>query len=203
MPQPAVLGLAAIAAAHDEQLDRRVFPDAIVGGTYDTTDNRTIEQVLGTDNYEHYDYSIYPKFDGSIGFTQRGCRLKCGFCVVPKKEGAAREEQSIADLWRGEPYPRQILLLDNDFFGVPAWRTRVDELRAGAFRVCFSQGINARMISDEAAKALEATITLGTAEQWNACQCLNDAASRLHSAAAWLARHDEKHHPVSRPESVR
>ena len=37
--------------------------------------------------YEHYDYSIYPKFDGSIGFTQRGCRLKCGFCVVPKKEG--------------------------------------------------------------------------------------------------------------------
>ena len=128
-----------------------VRPDAIVGGTgWDL--RRSLEDIGIVTKAQ--DYSIYPRFQPSIGFTQRGCRLRCEFCVVPSKEGAAREEQSIADIWRGEPHPRQILLLDNDFFGVPAWRTRVEELRAGAFRVCFSQGINARMISDEAAKAL-------------------------------------------------
>lgn len=128
-----------------------VRPDAIVGGTgWDVS--RTLEDVGVTTKEQ--DYSVYPRFEPSIGFSQRGCRLKCAFCVVPRKEGAAREEQSIHDLWRGDPHPRNILLLDNDFFGVPAWRDRVEELRAGRFRVCFSQGINARMISDEAAGAI-------------------------------------------------
>src|SRR6266436_1647510 len=36
------------------------------------------------------DYSLYPKFTGSLGFTQRGCRLSCKFCVVPIKEGKNR-----------------------------------------------------------------------------------------------------------------
>src|ERR1700729_4591710 len=47
----------------------------------------TVEAVLGIEETAPLDYSIYPAFDASIGFTQRGCRLKCGFCVVPKKEG--------------------------------------------------------------------------------------------------------------------
>jgi hypothetical protein len=33
--------------------------------------------------------------------------------------GAVTEEQTIHDIWRGEPHPREVLLLDNDFFG--AW----------------------------------------------------------------------------------
>lgn len=36
------------------------------------------------------DYSVYPYFRPSIGFTQRGCRLSCPFCVVPAKEGKPR-----------------------------------------------------------------------------------------------------------------
>ena len=70
---------------------RRQWPEAIAGGTYNLLDNSTVEQIIGADQYEHYDYSIYPKFKGSIGFTQRGCRLKCGFCVVPRKELPARQ----------------------------------------------------------------------------------------------------------------
>jgi hypothetical protein len=133
------------------------FPDAVVGGTYNTSDNRTIEQVLGLDNYERYDYSIYPRFDGSIGFTQRGCRLKCGFCVVPKKEGKPRAVNTIASIWRGEPWPRHLHLLDNDFFGQPReqWQARVEEVVAGGFKVCLNQGINTRMIDDESAAALK------------------------------------------------
>jgi hypothetical protein len=131
------------------------FPDAIVGGTYDTTDNRTIEQLLG-EEHEHYDYSIYPQFNASLGFTQRGCRLKCGFCVVPKKEGKPRSVNTIASIWRGAPYPKHLHLLDNDFFGQPReqWEARVDEIKNGGFKVCFNQGINIRMVDPESACAL-------------------------------------------------
>jgi hypothetical protein len=135
---------------------RQEFPQAIVGGTHDITDNRTVEQLLDVEEYENYDYSIYPKFDASIGFSQRGCRLKCGFCVVPKKEGKPRSVNTITSIWRGNPYPKHVHLLDNDFFGQPCeqWEARIDEIRSGGFKVCLNQGINIRMIDDESAKAL-------------------------------------------------
>lgn len=128
----------------------RIYPRAIVGGTgWDL--NVTLEKF---DIGQKLDYSIYPEYQHSIGFTQRGCRLRCEFCVVPRKEGGVTPGQTIHDIWRGDPYPRHILLLDNDFFGNPHWRDRVSELREGRFKVSFNQGINSRMISDEAAEAL-------------------------------------------------
>ncbi len=89
-----------------------------------------------------------------MGFTQRGCRLKCSFCVVPEKEGAVRSEATIHQIWRGAPWPRELLLLDNDFFGQSVWRARIDELRTGGFKVSFNQGINARALDDETAAAI-------------------------------------------------
>lgn len=129
------------------------WPGAIVGGT-GTDSLDTVEQAVGVSEYEHYDYSDYPNFTGSIGFTQRGCRLRCGFCVVPKKEGKPRAVNRIADVWRGEPYPKHLHLLDNDFFGQPEdqWRARVEEILEGGFRVCFNQGINIRLITETAAE---------------------------------------------------
>jgi hypothetical protein len=128
-----------------------VRPDAVVGGTgWDVTATLEARGIVTASQ----DYSIYPGWTSSIGFTQRGCRLKCPFCVVPRKEGEARDHQTVADIWRGDPFPRQIILLDNDFFGGPAWRERVRELRAGRFKVCFSQGINARALDDETAEAI-------------------------------------------------
>jgi hypothetical protein len=135
---------------------RQEFPAAIVGGTHNVLDNTTVEQLLGIEESETYDYSIYPAFDGSIGFSQRGCRLKCGFCVVPKKEGRPRSVNTIASIWRGEGFPKHIHLLDNDFFGQPReqWEARIDEIRTGGFKVCLNQGINIRMIDDTSAAAL-------------------------------------------------
>jgi hypothetical protein len=127
----------------------REYPGAVIGGT--GTSNITLEEVGITTREQ--DYSIYPDYRPSIGFSQRGCRLRCPFCVVPSKEGAVREERSIFDIWRGEPHPRDITLLDNDFFGQPRWRDRIDELIAGTFRVNFTQGINARFLNDETAAA--------------------------------------------------
>lgn len=133
------------------------FPDAVVGGTWTLADTTTVEQQLGIDgDYERYDYSIYPRFSASIGFTQRGCRLRCGFCVVPAKEGKPRSVNAIGDIWRGEPHSKHLHLLDNDFFGQPReqWRARLQEVRDGGFRICLNQGINIRVIDEEAAEAL-------------------------------------------------
>lgn len=130
---------------------REHFPDAIIGGTGVDVASNLEAHGITTDRQ---DYSLYPNWRQSIGFTQRGCRLKCSFCVVPRKEGAIRENQTIWELWRGDPWPRELILLDNDFFGQPNWKTRIEEIRAGNFKVSFNQGINARFLTDEAAEAV-------------------------------------------------
>jgi hypothetical protein len=131
------------------------WPTAVIGGT-GTSLGRTVEEFLGEASYEHYDYSPYPSFEPSLGFTQRGCRMRCRFCVVPAKEGRIASVNTIGSIWRGEPHARQLHLLDNDFFGQdePVWQARIDEIRAGNFRVCFSQGVNVRLITPAAAAAL-------------------------------------------------
>jgi hypothetical protein len=128
------------------------WPNAMCGGT-GTDSIATIEALIGAE-YEHYDYTDWPNFDASIGFTQRGCRLSCKFCVVPKKEGKPRSVNTIAQIWRGDPWPRHLHLLDNDLFGNPQWRERLEEINEGRFKVCLNQGINIRMIDDTAATAL-------------------------------------------------
>ncbi len=127
------------------------YPEAVIGGTgWDLV--RRIEQLGITTR--SVDYSIYPSYRQSIGFTMRGCRLRCPFCVVPAKEGHARAAGTIAEIWRGDPWPREIVLLDNDFFGSPAWRERLREIRDGRFKVCVTQGINARILTPEQAESI-------------------------------------------------
>jgi len=135
---------------------RQAFPEAVVSGTWNKEEHQTVEEFLGIPESEEIDYSIYPKFDASIGFTQRGCRLRCGFCVVPWKEGKPRTVNTVASLWRGEPYPKHLHLLDNDFFGQPqaAWEAHLDAIKTGGFKVCLNQGINVRMIDEVSAARL-------------------------------------------------
>lgn len=133
---------------------RTTYPGAIIGGT-GTDSTQTVEDVIGED-WANFDYSLYPSYAASLGFTQRGCRLACKFCVVPGKEGKARSVATVADIWRGGGYPRKLHLLDNDFFGQPEeqWRARIDEIRTGGFKVCLNQGINVRHLTPAAAEAL-------------------------------------------------
>lgn len=102
------------------------------------------------------DYGIYPGYRHSIGFSQRGCRLRCPFCVVPRKEGAPRSTGTLAEIWRGPGHPKSLVLLDNDFFGQPeaGWRARIAEAAEGGYRLCFVQGINVRKVGDAEAAAL-------------------------------------------------
>ena len=78
-----------------------LYPDALLGGTgWDPT--VTLAQV-GIPEMGALDYTLYPGYPHSIGFTQRGCRLHCPFCVVPRKEGRVQPVSTIAELWRGKP----------------------------------------------------------------------------------------------------
>lgn len=131
-----------------------VRPDAIIGGSgWDL--HRKVEDIGITD--QGLDYSLYPSWPHSIGFTQRGCRLKCSFCRVPVMEGKVKEVATVYDIWRGEPWPRHLLLLDNDFFGQENWRKRIVEIVDGGFKVCWNQGFNVRLIDDEHAEAIAST----------------------------------------------
>lgn len=138
---------------------RQHFPTGLISGTGidERTGGISVEEIIGLTRggweYEHYDFDIYPDFKDSIGFSQRGCRMKCKFCGVPTKEGKPVSVNAIEAIWRGDPYPRQIHLLDNDFFGQPDWRDKIAMIRDGDFKVCMSQGINIRLINDEGAKA--------------------------------------------------
>jgi len=128
---------------HIAEALKQARPDAVLGGT---GWSKTLKlSDVGIETLEQ-DYSIYPAYPNSIGFSQRGCRLKCKFCCVPQKEGPVREEQTIRQIWRGPGHPKNILLLDNDFFGQEHWQQRLDEMRDGGFRVSFNQGINVRTL---------------------------------------------------------
>ena len=129
---------------------REAWPSAIIGGT--GVDYKTRLEDYGITAAP--DYSLYPDFRQSIGFSQRGCRLKCSFCVVPQKEGGMTPIGPISSIWRGDPHPREIVLLDNDFFGQRNWPDLIDELREGKFKVSFCQGINVRFITEKSAAAL-------------------------------------------------
>lgn len=132
------------------------FPDAILGGTgtepKDKPPTVTVEKLIGDHPYVDYDH--WPAFTASMGFTQRGCRLKCKFCFVPMKEGKPQHAGTVRELWRGSAYPKNLHLLDNDFFGGPHWQDRIAEIRDGGFKVSFTQGINVRAVTPEVAAAI-------------------------------------------------
>lgn len=157
---------------------RAEWPEAVIGGT-GTGSPVTVE---GLNEFEDagLDYGLYPDFTASIGFTQRGCRLSCKFCVVPGKEGKPLSVASVRDIWRGPPWPRHLHLLDNDFFGEPSWSDRIEEIRAGGFKVSFTQGINVRAMTDEVAAAI-ATI-----------QYRDDGFKRRRLYTAWDNLKDEE-----------
>jgi hypothetical protein len=58
------------------------------------------------------DYTLYPDFDYSIGFSTRGCFRHCHFCIVPEKEGMFKKGNH-PETWYNPEYDK-IVFLDNN-----------------------------------------------------------------------------------------
>ena len=108
------------------------------------------------------DYSLVPKWDGSILFSSRGCPNQCGYCAVPRLEGGISfVRRSIRHLiWPGHEkkngccimkHHTKVILFDNNVLASPGWRSIFDELLELGLKVDFNQGLDARLISEEAA----------------------------------------------------
>lgn len=100
------------------------------------------------------DYSLYPKFTKTTayGFLTRGCCNNCGFCIVSPKEGiCSKKVADLSEFWRGQ---KNINLLDANLL---ACKERIDllqQLADSKARVDFTQGLDARFITEQVAHAL-------------------------------------------------
>lgn len=110
------------------------------------------------DEIEHIypDYSLYPDLakDKAYGFLTRGCCNNCDFCIVSKKEGLC--SQKVADLsefWHGQ---KEIILLDANILACKDRLELLKQLADSKAWIDFSQGLDARFITEEVSKALNA-----------------------------------------------
>jgi len=95
------------------------------------------------------DYSIYPQCSFTVQMFSRGCIRKCGWCVVPEKEGRIRSVLPLAPNPRGE----WVEVLDNNFFANPEWDQSIHWLINHGKPVVF-HGVDARTVDEAEAKAL-------------------------------------------------
>jgi hypothetical protein len=101
---------------------------------------KDIEEI--TPDYEKF------KLDYSIGFTSRGCIRNCEFCIVKEKEGMFHD---VDMSWIKQ---KKVLLLDNNFLASSNWREKLQHFIDNKIKVCFNQGLDLRLITEEKAQML-------------------------------------------------
>ncbi len=100
------------------------------------------------------DYSIYPELtkDTAYGFLTRGCPRSCHFCIVSGKEGrASKKVADLSEFWNGE---KNIKLLDANILASKDHLDLLNQLAKSGASVDFTQGIDARLITEKNIKAL-------------------------------------------------
>lgn len=90
--------------------------------------------------------------NAGMGFTSRGCVRQCGFCFVPKKEGAFRDVAEIKDLIN--PRSNVLILHDNNLTADPLCIDKLHEIRDRKLVVDINQGCDVRLVNDDIARAL-------------------------------------------------
>lgn len=121
---------------------------------------------LGEDGKEHFDqsknhtlpeevekmfpdYSIYPQFDFAVAMTSRGCPRGCSFCHVAAKEGrCAVKVADVSDFWRPDIGKKHIEVLDPNITACKDKRDLFQQYRETKASICFSQGLDIRLIND-------------------------------------------------------
>lgn len=89
--------------------------------------------------------------DYSIGFTTRGCFRKCPFCVNKNYDSVIKHShlEEFVDWDR-----KKICLLDDNFFGCPAWKEILEELQETGKPFQFKQGLDERLLTKEKCEML-------------------------------------------------
>ena len=144
--------------------------EVVKGGTGYGLDNKLPDEI----EHCYPDYSLYPELtrDKAYGFLTRGCPRGCDFCIVADKEG--RKSVKVADLsefWRGQ---REIVLLDPNILACKERMELLAQLADSGAWVDFTQGLDARLLTETLIDYLNAVKT-----------------KRLHFA--WDKIQDEKH----------
>lgn len=149
---------------------------ALIGGTGIDFKNRLPKEIAETTP----SYSLYPKCTYHVGFSMKGCRFRCSFCCVPQKEGKAFHNSFTSELLLNPNGGNRLMLMDNDFFGGPFWKDNLDTIIEMGLKVCFVQGLNIRIITEQQADLL------------SKCKYYNSKFNQRYLTFAWDRFRDKK-----------
>lgn len=117
------------------------YGEIIRGGTgYNAKSNLpdTIEHIMP-------DYSLYNIQNRAYGFLTRGCPNKCGWCVVPRKEGDIKANADITEFWNGQ---KEAVLMDNNVLAHEHGLKQIEKTIDLGIKIDFNQGLDARIIAE-------------------------------------------------------
>lgn len=98
------------------------------------------------------DYDLYGIKDTAYGFLTRGCPRDCAFCHTAAMQGrVSRRVASLDEWWKGQ---RNIVLLDPNIIACRDWADALAELAESEAVVDFTQGIDARLLTEAKAQSL-------------------------------------------------
>jgi hypothetical protein len=146
------------------------------GGTGIDFNNTLPESIAGFTP----SYTLYPECNYHLGFSMKGCRFNCKFCCVPQKEGKPRINNDIDSILINPKGGSRLMLLDNDFFGGQNWKANLLRIIELKLKVCFIQGLNIRIITDEQAQLLAQ------------CNYTNSKFNQKYLTFAWDRTYDRK-----------
>jgi hypothetical protein len=129
------------------------FPNLVKGGTGCKEDDDRFCELI--DEIEHIkpDYSLYPEIDYSLGFSSRGCLRKCGWCVVPKKEGMVHAHAEIYEFL--DRQFENIVLMDNNLLASSNWKKTLEDIIKEKLKADFNQALDIRLVNEENARLLK------------------------------------------------
>lgn len=99
-------------------------------------------------------YSLYPYINNrtAYGFITRGCPNKCGWCIVPKKEGNVHPYMDVEDI--AVDGRKNLILMDNNILASSYGIMQIEKIVAHGYRVDFNQALDARLVTPSIAQLL-------------------------------------------------
>lgn len=103
-------------------------------------------------DHTYPDYGLYGITDTAYGFLTKGCPRQCPFCHVKAIQGTrVYDFAPLSEFWHGQ---KEIKLLDPNLTASRNWDAHIEELAASRAWVDFTQGLDARMLTESKIEGL-------------------------------------------------